>query len=57
MFQTEEVEILKMKLKVLEVAFNHSREEDSHEVEIEKYDVILMEILDICLGIVQEIKI
>ena len=35
MFQIEEVELIKMKLKVLSVAFNNSREEDSEEVEEE----------------------
>ena len=35
MFETEEVEILKMKLKFLAVAVNHSREENFEEVEQE----------------------
>ena len=32
MFQTEEVELLKIKLKVLSISFIHFREEDSEEV-------------------------
>ena len=35
MFQIEEVELIKMKIKVIIVVFNNSREEDLEEVEEE----------------------